>query len=152
MVWSEPPECIRYIAIYILSCRASAIYGLPIKLRYIYKRVSPLVGGSDIVFHFFEMFLTYNFFFEGVDEWFCQKWNCSPNFRFTFRTFPPNFLSVLFVQEILSPVWQGVQANSLIGGKVDQMVRNKSVPRPHISLKTSTPRIRAKFFSIFKII
>ena len=28
---------------YILSCRASAIYGLPINLQYIYKRVSPLV-------------------------------------------------------------------------------------------------------------
>ena len=29
---------------YILTCRASAIYGLPINLRYIYKRVSSLVG------------------------------------------------------------------------------------------------------------
>ena len=28
---------------YILSCRAIAIYDLPINLRYIYKRVSPLV-------------------------------------------------------------------------------------------------------------
>ena len=26
MVWSEPPECIRYIAIYILSCRVHSIY------------------------------------------------------------------------------------------------------------------------------
>ena len=33
-------------------------------------------------------------------------------------------------------VWQGLQANSLIGWKVDQMVRNKSATRPpHISLK-----------------
>jgi len=29
---------------YILSCRAIAIYDLPINLRYIYKRVSPLVA------------------------------------------------------------------------------------------------------------
>ena len=29
---------------YILSCRAIAIYDLPINLRYIYKRVSPLVS------------------------------------------------------------------------------------------------------------
>ena len=43
MVWSEPSEYIRYIAIYILSCRAIAIYDLPINLRYIYKRVSPLI-------------------------------------------------------------------------------------------------------------
>ena len=28
---------------YILSCRAIAIYDLPINLRYIYKRVSPLI-------------------------------------------------------------------------------------------------------------
>ena len=43
MVWSEPPECIRYIAIYILSCRVHSIYDLPINLWYIYKRVSPLL-------------------------------------------------------------------------------------------------------------
>ena len=29
---------------YILSCRAIAIYDLPINLRYIYKRVSPLMA------------------------------------------------------------------------------------------------------------
>ena len=29
---------------YILSCRAIAIYDLPINLRYIYKRVSPLIA------------------------------------------------------------------------------------------------------------
>ena len=32
---------------YILSCRAIAIYDLPINLRYIYKRVSPLVDNED---------------------------------------------------------------------------------------------------------
>ena len=49
-------EWVRYIAIYlslpsgsdisqyILTCQAIAIYGLPINLRYIYKRVSSLVG------------------------------------------------------------------------------------------------------------
>ena len=41
-VWSEPPEC-NDILRYIFSCRASAIYGLPINLRYIWKRCSPLM-------------------------------------------------------------------------------------------------------------
>ena len=44
LVWSEPSEWIRYIAIY-LPCRASAIFGMPIILRYIYKSVSPLLAG-----------------------------------------------------------------------------------------------------------
>ena len=26
MIWSEPPQCIRYIAIYILSCGVQSIY------------------------------------------------------------------------------------------------------------------------------
>ena len=34
---------------YILSCRAIAIYDLPINLRYIYKRVSPLIGGHHFL-------------------------------------------------------------------------------------------------------
>ena len=42
-VGSEPPECTDILR-YILSCRASAIYGLPINLRYIYKRFSSLLG------------------------------------------------------------------------------------------------------------
>ena len=33
---------------YILSCRASAIYGLPINLRYIWKRCSPLTHKQKI--------------------------------------------------------------------------------------------------------
>ena len=36
MVRSEPPECIRYIAIYVLSCRTIAIYDMPIKGLFTY--------------------------------------------------------------------------------------------------------------------
>ena len=49
--WVHPIYCDIYFVLpsafdilrYILSCRAIAIYDLPINLRYIYKRVSPLV-------------------------------------------------------------------------------------------------------------
>ena len=53
-VWSEPPECTDILR-YILSCRASAIYGLPINLRYIWKRCSPLVYICKDIHHIIHM-------------------------------------------------------------------------------------------------
>ena len=56
-VWSEPPECTDILR-YILSCRASAIYGQPINLRYIWKRCSPLMSTDwgHIKFQIFSQF------------------------------------------------------------------------------------------------
>ena len=60
MFWSEPPECIRYIAIYVLSCRVHPIYCdvfCPAeRLRYMTCRLTSDISTKE----FLPLFETFN--------------------------------------------------------------------------------------------